>query len=460
MDRLKVLVIGIDGASWDVLDPLISSGELSTFKYLVRNGVRGILRSTYPPWTVPAWNSICSGLSPKGLGYASFMIPTSDYVFIPHLFKCEEPKYIWDYLSDAGYRVIVANVPNTYYVKGKVNGIIISGWLCSDIKRFAYPPEILSELNRLCGGYVIDIYEVDFKRGQIVKAPSYEEMQSKILEMLDKRICAYKHLLTKYEWDLAFLVFTATDRAQHTFYHDKKFIAQVYKRIDNYILKELMNIAGEDTIVFVVSDHGFGPASKCFKVNLWLLKEGYLKIRWSYLITLTLLRVCKKLVAGAVRKFDSTLLSKILSYIDGIREELERDRFAKLIDWSKTKVFAYGVWGDLYVNIRGRFAKGAIDPSEYKKIVIEVIGKLKQQFPRIQVLSKYEAYGTDSVHDNLPDNIIIPTDNGVHSIDPNLSLRDIIKSRVFVECTKGEHRVDGIFICYGPKEEYYSQGCC
>jgi len=120
-------------------------------------------------------------------------------------------------------------VPNVYSAY-KVNGIIISGWLYRDRKRLAYPSEVIEELKRVCGNYIVDIYEVNFEEGRIIKSPTFKELASKVLEMLNNRICVYKYLLSKYDWNFAFLVFVALDRIQHAMYENKELIAHVYNK--------------------------------------------------------------------------------------------------------------------------------------------------------------------------------------------------------------------------------------
>jgi len=74
------------------------------------------------------------------------MVPTEDYTFVPYMSKYKEPRYVWDYLSDTGFRVVVANAPSVYYVK-EIDAILISGWLHLDDSSIAYPAETPGELN-------------------------------------------------------------------------------------------------------------------------------------------------------------------------------------------------------------------------------------------------------------------------------------------------------------------------
>ncbi|NIM46482.1 MAG: hypothetical protein GTO54_12830, partial [Nitrososphaeria archaeon] len=66
MERL--LVIGIDGATWRVLGPLLETDGLPNIKAVMSEGAYGILESTLPPFTTPAWNSMLTGLRPHRIG--------------------------------------------------------------------------------------------------------------------------------------------------------------------------------------------------------------------------------------------------------------------------------------------------------------------------------------------------------------------------------------------------------
>ena len=73
-----------------------------------------------------------------------------------HICLSIKPRYVWDYLSDTGFRVVVANAPNVYYVK-EIDVILISGWLHLDDSSIAYPAETPGELNELRDECIVDI---------------------------------------------------------------------------------------------------------------------------------------------------------------------------------------------------------------------------------------------------------------------------------------------------------------
>ncbi|MCZ6765596.1 MAG: alkaline phosphatase family protein [bacterium] len=123
----QVVFIGLDGATWGIIDPMIEEGLLPTFARLKAEGSSGILRSTDCYFTPPAWTSMLTGFSPQKTGVYTFgkWLPEEKEFRAVSSVDVEVP-YIWDIASRADRRSAVANVPVTYPVQ-PVNGIMISG---------------------------------------------------------------------------------------------------------------------------------------------------------------------------------------------------------------------------------------------------------------------------------------------------------------------------------------------
>jgi len=445
----KVLVIGLDGATWDLIKHWVDEEELLTFKKLIENGIWGNLESTIPPWTIPAWESMCTGKNPKKLGFATFMVKDG-YKFVPHNFKHKRQKMIWDILSDSGHNVVVANLPNIY-VAQKINGCMIAGWLCLDKNHITYPPDLINELNKHCNGYEVDIFDVDFEKGQIISSPKDKEYLKRCEELLEKHFLAFTYLLKKCRWDFGFIVFVTPDRIQHKYWNGK-ILLEHYKKIDKKLEKLLEMIIDDETIVFLVSDHGFGPVKYILNINEFLIKEGYLKLKSNKQSgTLNLFTLMRKIKLLPVAKAVVNLLPSTI--VKRLKEKVSPISFEKMdIDWNNTKAFAYGVFGDVYLNVKGREPNGIADPDEYNKIRNEIIEKMKnleyngKKF-NISIFKKEEIYPDAILWDNLPDLVIVPADNGVHAINPNIGNCEIITE---VRNAIGNHRIHGIFLAYGP----------
>ncbi|HUM70042.1 MAG TPA: alkaline phosphatase family protein, partial [Chloroflexota bacterium] len=137
-----VLVIGLDGATYDLLTPWLAAGHLPTMAGLVARGSSGPLRSTLPPVTAPAWASFMTGKNPAGHGVFDFFRPHSPDMDKPEMVNMADlrARPLWDYLSAAGRRVGVLNVPLTY-PPPPVNGFVVPGLLSPDEGQTTYPPD-------------------------------------------------------------------------------------------------------------------------------------------------------------------------------------------------------------------------------------------------------------------------------------------------------------------------------
>ena len=142
----RVLVIGLDGATFDLIEPW--KEELPNLAGLMEGGAWGRLRSTVPPVTFPAWTSLATGTNPGRHGIFDFTqrVPGAYRVeFVNATFR-RQPS-VWRHLSKAGRRVGVMGLPAAYPPEA-VNGFFISGFdspVATGIDRsFVHPPKLLS----------------------------------------------------------------------------------------------------------------------------------------------------------------------------------------------------------------------------------------------------------------------------------------------------------------------------
>jgi len=123
----KLVLIGLDGAAFRVLQPLIAAGVMPTLARFLREGASGTLLSTHPPVTCPAWPTMFTGVNPGKHGVFSFTCRKGGEGK-PHtasLLDVHAPT-IWELLGNAGRRVGVMNVPITFPAQ-PVNGFMVSG---------------------------------------------------------------------------------------------------------------------------------------------------------------------------------------------------------------------------------------------------------------------------------------------------------------------------------------------
>src|SRR4030042_4703055 len=309
--KSNVLVIGLDGADWKVIEPLIEEGRLPHIASLIAQVSSGILRSTILPHSPIAWTSFSTGKNPGKHGIFYFTAPVANSYatqFLNSTFI--RTKTIWEILSDYGKRVGVIDVPITYPPR-EVNGYMVSGIpIPSEESIFTFPAYLHTELIREFGDFPFeDFITIPFYRGDMLSA------LKELYRFTDHRYKVAQYLMKKMDWDFFMVVFRGTDLLQHASWrygmeeysstHPKEsekfseIMFQFYEKIDD-IIGEIVNAAG-DAHIFVMSDHGFGPLKKNFFVNRWLIKEGFMKLK--PFIGFRSRTVCKRSIAvGALIK--------------------------------------------------------------------------------------------------------------------------------------------------------------
>jgi predicted AlkP superfamily phosphohydrolase/phosphomutase len=134
--RQRVLLIGIDGATFRVAGPLLEEGRLPNLAGIARQGVSGPLRSIQPILSPRIWNTIATGKLPEKHGILSFV--HKDETGANQLFLSTDRKAhaLWNIVSDAGFSVGVVNWWNTY-PPDRINGVVISDHvIASEVKGY------------------------------------------------------------------------------------------------------------------------------------------------------------------------------------------------------------------------------------------------------------------------------------------------------------------------------------
>lgn len=273
---MRVFLFGVDGLTFRVLHPLMERGLLPNFQRLRSEGVEGILKSTTPPVTPPAWTSICTGLSPARHGVYDFW----DYEQTEQgpranvMTHRKSGKAIWNILSEWGKRVIIANVPMTYPPE-PVNGIMLSGYMAPDMKaNVTYPLNFKEKLLEAAPAYQIDL-------NPAISCGQTGDLTTEVLQMTRERI-AMQRLLLKEPWDFFFIAHMGADRLQHMRwdelmeYNSREI--EYYQLLDESLGLALAALTPED-ILMVVSDHGFQGARRKFYIQEFLYRRGLLKMK-------------------------------------------------------------------------------------------------------------------------------------------------------------------------------------
>jgi predicted AlkP superfamily phosphohydrolase/phosphomutase len=273
----RLFVIGLDGATFDLLEPWLDAGELPHLKALITGGVYGELRSVYPILSPVAWTSMATGVNPGKHGIFDFEYPDPGTPGKQLLYTAEQRRAlpVWKLLSEAGKSVAVLNVPMTY-PPDDVNGVMVSGFPYPDRPNLEYthPRDLQSSL----GNYPLD------KMGEgLVKGAEAVKL-SEIVESRDAVARVLGDWMKTRTDDMTWAVFTATDRIQHFFwgmmdpkhpYHTEELGREFGNSIHEFWMamdKRLGDIVAAlpaDATIMIVSDHGFAPIYREVNTMNW-----------------------------------------------------------------------------------------------------------------------------------------------------------------------------------------------
>jgi len=276
----RLLIIGIDGLSYDLLSLVLKheKTKFRNFNYIFENGASGRLKSTIPPWTIPAWITIHTGMKPDKIGIPGFLIRKTKNSFQPFnkVISLSILPNIWDIASVYEFKSIIFNIPSISEAY-PINGIMIAGWLCTNINKLVYPRKIQEEIARIVNGYIIDPVAIDPKTNYIISEHDIDKYKKQCIEAFEKHHKVFIHLIEKYEWDLAFVVYTILDRLFHRLFEFDS-IYKVIALLDN-ALGELLEYIDENTYVMIVSDHGFGEMKNVLYINNYFYHNRYLYLK-------------------------------------------------------------------------------------------------------------------------------------------------------------------------------------
>lgn len=466
--RPKVLVIALAEATLDLIVPWARAGVLPTFKWLMEEGSWGPLRSRLPLIVPQLWGTIVTGQNPGRHGALGFWQRGSDGRFHPANGSHLKAKTIWRWLSERGLRCGIVNVPFTYPPQ-PLNGFMISGEDAPGAHRsIAWPQGLYDELVRTFGRYRLkDIFPGGRKKEDYLTL--FDEDIAKQTEVL-------RYLTSRKPWDFLLVFSHASAIAQHYFWSDmesndpdnpyRDLIKTAYRGLDRQI-GMLIQAAGSDAQVFVISECGAGRLQSGVQVNTWLAQEGFLtrnsQPKQAEGVARSRGRQSRRLVAIARTRLQG-LLPKSLHfwvnrYAGGVKEWIQSYLNESDINWAQTRVFSRGKEGEVYVNLKGRDPHGIVEPgAEYEALRDSVIDRLSRLIdPATGRRAVDRVFRREELYEGpytpaTPDLIIAWRDT---AYQPTESDRD--RDAVFVDRwreymdwpTTGSHRVDGIFFAAG-----------
>lgn len=451
----KVLIVGIDGGSWSVLNPAMDHGHMPHLKRLIESGCSGILKSTIPPKTPAAWGTFQTGVNPGKNGVFDFSYWDRADKRMHYVSSKSLRTTIWQMASAAGKRVGVLNVPMTY-PPSEVNGFMITGILTPSIEAdFTYPPDFKTELLKAVPGYHI------FNLGNIKKEFMYTEFESlveRIVSILDSRTKAAEFVINKGPLDLFMVHFQANDVLQHMLWgyldEDHPLYDQAkreyifdryYRYLDsriNHIRQIFKNAAGDDYLTVIVSDHGFETHYKRFNLGNWLCREGFLKLNTAPKKLPLLKKITKGLGVGKI-------LRRFLSPDTISRMERAARITGERFIWEQSRAFSVSRGADGFIYLLEE------DESKRKKTVSSLIEKLTSiRDPETNTAIVKAVYRSEEIYHGgllevMPDIVVEPESGysftGDYQPDEGLFHKVCPGSDFHI----GRHHRDGIIIAVG-----------
>ena len=289
MKKTKTLVIGWDAADWKFLNPLIDQGLMPNLEKLINEGVSGRLSTIDPPLSPTLWTSIATGKRPYKHGIHGFTEPRPDGKGLrPMNITSRKCKAIWNILTQHNLKTHVVGWWPSHPAE-PINGVMVSN-LYQNSKNTSYdnwpmldgtvhPPE-KAELFK-----EIRVHKQEITSNHIDPLiplfSTINQQEDKRPGMLAGTIseCASIHnaatyILDNEDWDFVGVYYDGIDHFCHGFmkYHSPKrpHISQkdfdLYQEVINgacryhdMMLGRLLDLAGEDCNVMLISDHGFHP---------------------------------------------------------------------------------------------------------------------------------------------------------------------------------------------------------
>lgn len=442
----RTVIIGVDGATYDILDPLMAQGIMPNLAKLIDSGARGILKSTIHPLTPPAWATLMTGVSPgthgifdfikvdRGGATPSYTLATSEDLKAPTM---------WDIASANGHRVTTMNYPVMFPAR-KIEGVVIPGYVpWSYLGRAIHPRSMAKRLKEL-GVFKASEMSTDWQHERkAVQGLGEEQLddwvnfhitrerrwQATLLAVMDEDPC-----------DLTAVLFDGVDRIQHLCMHlidpttrdkytseaaeaTRKLVLQYYNELDGFIA-QILDKAGPEARVFVVSDHGFtASAGRIFYANTWLEQQGYLA--W---------------------KPDTPEDDQGRLALD------ENTEASTLLDWAGTKAYALSSSSNaIYIRRASEPGAPGVPAEEYLSFRAELVEKLlalKDPETGKQVVA--EVYFAEDAFPGAQSALAPDITLRLHDYSFLSVLRtagDCVKPRLVPYAT---HHPDGIFIATGP----------
>lgn len=462
----RLVILGLDGLTFDILKPMIDEGHLPTFSKLLKKGVSGDLISIVPPSSAAAWTTFMTGKRQGKHGIFDFLrFDQSKYIDRGTILDSTkiDSETFFHILSNNGNKVCGVNIPLTFPPL-EVDGAFISGSPKPEDPEKVIYPKALKKNKVLLENEIKGIVPYSLLKTK-------EEYIQEIIETDDKMMKIIDFFLDETKYDLYCFVLTTTDAIFHNFwgyqdethpqYKDEKYRGTIlnYMRTLDKKLERIISKITKHDVLFVLSDHGFAKTSdKKFFFNTWLKRRSYLELKKDRFKSLSYWMNIFNVKKSSFEKMLSKV--RLLNFVAGKLSPEQLKKFEKMmppfsfIDWSKTKAYYTKIHAHIPfegININSsRKPEGSVSAKEYDSLCKKLISELLQikdteTNERIVEWTKTskELFGGKH-YSNMPDIILKMKKGYTGDIDITNKLTDR-----FIIPISGDHHPKGIFIACG-----------
>lgn len=469
MNKKKVLVIGLDGATFDLIGSWINDGSLPTLQKLKKEGVAGALETVFPPITAAAWSSFATGKNPGKHGVYDFLHrKDNSYQMGISSTVLRHTRTIWDILGEAGKQVGIINVPLTY-PPSAVNGFMVTGFMTPRADpvhtvNYTFPVQLKEEIREVAPHYAI-YPKTTYKAGNIV--PYVNGLK----DMVTTRAKTVTYLMDNKPWDFMMAVFQETDFIYHNLIHllypehpmhnreevagHKDLLLSFHKHLDDK-LHDILSRLDDDTTVVIMSDHGMGPIYKWIYLNNWLVRAGFLKFKNDPVSLLKRALFRAGFTPSNIYRIVTKFGFSKASFGQETRYNIIEKYFlsSNNIDWSKTSAYAAGHVGQIFINLKGREPGGIVEQGQdYYRVrdaIRAALLDLKDPETNEPVVEKVffkEYLYAGQYLDKAADVLFLPARLEYWSLGVSSFVNNRIVGPAFGN--SGNHRMNGIFMMKG-----------
>lgn len=434
---MTTVVLGLDGGCFELIQPWVDDGTLSTFSMLKEEGVASDMQSCLPPVTCPNWQCYATGVNPGQLGVFWWEAVDSDERRIENRSRASDfdGTHYWRLLNG---KSAVINLP-TSFPPSEIDGLHIAGGPGAEQTGYTYPEFLEAELEEKYG-YAVHPEKMSLLSGD----DPNNECVSEIYDLIDSRFDVLENQIKENKYELIHVTVFYLNVLQH-FYWDMDVVKHAWEKIDERISR-LLEIDELDNF-FVMSDHGSNEIRTTVRINTWLEQNEYLETKsgisdYLHRFGITQERVRPILAKLGIEWWVRRLLpDRAQMYLPNEEGSVDRSGKADVIDWDRSQAVASGQ-GPVYVL--------ADDSEERARIVDELIVDLERLTDKDgnpvfdQVLRGEDVYSGAHV-DRGPD-VVLDQAAGVH-IEGKIG-----NDKVFGAPSKwhGENKDTGMFIASGP----------